>query len=47
MEYIMADEKDNLEKATKKKLQAELVQAVKSGDFKKSARLRKSIANLK
>lgn len=36
-----------IEKATKKKLQAELVEAVKAGDFKKAARLRKSIANLK
>lgn len=34
-------------KANKKKLQADLVEAVKKGDFKKSARLRESIKNIK
>ena len=44
----MGEDKINeIEKVTKKKLQAELCTAVKKGDFKKSARLRKSIANLK
>ncbi len=36
-----------IEKTSKKKLQAELVEAVKKGDFKKTARLRISIKNIK
>lgn len=43
----MPEENKSLERATKKKLQKELVEAVKKTDFKKTARLRKSIANLK
>ena len=42
----MADETP-IKLKPKKKLQADLVQAVKKGDFKKAARLRESIANMK
>ena len=43
----MADEKEIKASNQKKKFQAELVEAVKKGNFKKAAKLRVSIKNLK